>query len=70
MSTYSSCFDLPVAFFTSNGYDLEIESGQANLDIMKMLKEIKIHRRGLYPETMKQISLYVSKRIKVYESKR
>jgi len=50
-------------FLRDNGYELEIESGQANLDIRKMLKEIKMHRRGLHIETMNQMSLYISGRI-------
>lgn len=57
-------------FLRDNGYELEIESGQANLDIRKMLKEIKIHRRGLHVETMKQMSFYISERITPYEPKR
>jgi prophage maintenance system killer protein len=50
-------------FLRDNGYELEIESGQANLDLRKMLKEIKMHMRGLHKETLEQISFYISKRI-------
>ena len=50
-------------FLRDNGYELEIESGQANLDIRKMLKEIKMHMSGLHKETLEQISFYISKRI-------
>lgn len=55
-------------FLRDNGYELNIESGKANLEIRKMLKEIKMHRRGLYLETMEQMSFYISERIVPYES--
>jgi prophage maintenance system killer protein len=54
-------------FLQDNGYDIDIESGQANLDIRKMLKEIKLHSRTLHVETMNKMFFYISKRIKVYE---
>lgn len=54
-------------FLRDNGYELEIESGKANLDLRKMLKEIKMHRRGLHAETMNKISFYISERIVSYE---
>jgi prophage maintenance system killer protein len=57
-------------FLQDNGYDIDIESGQANLDIRKMLKEIKLHSRALHVETMNQLSFYISKRIKPYEPTR
>ena len=50
-------------FLRDNGYELEIESGHANLNIRQMLKEIKMHTRGLHKETLDQISFYISKRI-------
>ena len=70
--TWEQCFEdgnrrtgiiSTMQFLRDNGYELEIESGQANLDIRKMLKEIKIHRRGLHVETMNQMSFYISERI-------
>jgi prophage maintenance system killer protein len=48
-------------FLRDNGYELEIESGQANLDIRKMLKEIKMHMRGLHKETRTDFFLYFKK---------
>lgn len=54
-------------FLRDNGYDLEIESGQANLDIREMLREIKMHSRTLHVETMNKMCFYISKRIKPYE---
>jgi len=56
-------------FLRNNGYDLELELGQANFDIRKMLREIKMHRRGLHIETMNQISFYISERMIPYESR-
>lgn len=50
-------------FLRDNGYELEIESGHANLNIRQMLKEIKTHTRGLHKETLDRISFYISKRI-------
>jgi len=50
-------------FLHDNGYELNIESGQGNLEIREMLKEIKMHMRGLHIETMNQMSFYISKRI-------
>lgn len=59
-----------IKFLRDNGYDLDIESGPGNLKIRELLKEIKIHRRGLHVKTMDQMSFYISERIIPYESKR
>ncbi len=55
-------------FLHDHGYEVNIELGKGNLEIREMLEEIKRHRRGLHVETMTQMSFYISKRMKLYES--
>ena len=57
-------------FLHDNGYELDIDPEDENLELRDMLSEIKKHRRDLEPNIMKQMSFYISKRIKPYESKR
>ena len=55
-------------FLHDNGYELGIESGKENLEIRKMVSEIKKYRRGLNADIMNQLSFYIAKRIKLYDS--
>ena len=52
-------------FLYDNGYELNIESGKANLEIRKMLKEIKLHGKELHLETVDKMSFYISERIRL-----
>lgn len=57
-------------FLRDNGYELDIDPEDENLELRRMLSEIKKHIRNLEPNIMKKMSFYISKRIKPYESKR
>ena len=51
-------------FLHDNGYDLDIDPDDENLELRSMLSEIKKHARELDSNIMKQISFYLSKRMK------
>ena len=59
-----------VKFLRDNGYDLNIDPEDENLELRGMLSEIKKHAAGLEPRILKQMSFYISKRMKMYESRR
>ncbi len=50
-------------------YELDIGPEEENAELRKMLSEIKKHRRDLEPTIMKQLFLYISKRMNKYEPK-
>lgn len=56
-------------FLRDNGYELDISPEEENIELREMLIEIKKHQRDLEPTTMKQLFLYISKRMNKYESK-
>ncbi len=56
-------------FLRDNGYELDIGPEEENAELRKMLSEIKKHRRDLEPTIMKQLFLYISKRMNKYEPK-
>nr|WP_280924483.1 type II toxin-antitoxin system death-on-curing family toxin [Nitrosopumilus ureiphilus] len=51
-------------FLRDNGYDLDINPEDENLELRKLLSEIKKHYADLEPSIMKQLSFYISKRMK------
>lgn len=51
-------------FLRDNGYDLDINPEEENLELRELLSEIKKHTRDLEPNIMKQLSFYISKRMK------
>lgn len=55
-------------FLRDNNYELEINPEEENMELREMLSEIKKHQRDLEPTIMKQLFLYISERIKKYES--
>lgn len=57
-------------FLRDNGYELEIDPDNENLELRNMLSEIKKQSQTLNQNIMKQLSFYISKRIKPYEPKR
>lgn len=59
-----------IKFLRDNGYDLDIDPEEENLELRSMLSEIKKHAGGLELGIMSQLSFYISKRIKLYESRR
>lgn len=56
-------------FLRDNGYELDISPEEENIELREMLSEIKKHQRDLEPTIMKQLFLYISKRMNKYESK-
>ena len=56
-------------FLRDNGYDVGISIDGENKELREMLSEIKKHQRDLEPTIMKQLFLYISKRMKKYESR-
>ena len=52
-------------FLHDNGYDLDIDPEDENLELRKLLSEIKKHYTDLEPGIMKQMSFYISKRLKL-----
>ncbi len=56
-------------FLRDNGYELDISPEEENIELREMLIEIKKHQRDLEPTIMKQLFLYISKRVSKYESK-
>ncbi|WP_316506534.1 hypothetical protein [Nitrosopumilus sp.] len=53
-----------VTFLRDNGYDLDINPEDENLELRKLSSEIKKHSNDLEPSIMKQLSFYISKRLK------
>lgn len=53
-----------VTFLRDNGFDLDINPEDENLELRNLLSEIKKHYTDLEPSLMKQLSFYISKRIK------
>jgi len=51
-------------FLHDNGYELDIDPENENLELRGMLSEIKKQSRTLNQDIMKQLSFYISKRIK------
>ncbi|QLH08356.1 Fic family protein [Candidatus Nitrosotenuis sp. DW1] len=51
-------------FLRDNGYELDIDSENENLELRGMLSEIKKQSQTLNQDIMKQLSFYISKRIK------
>ncbi|HJU14435.1 MAG TPA: Fic family protein [Candidatus Nitrosotalea sp.] len=51
-------------FLYDNGYELDIDPGSENLELRHMLSEIKKQTQTLNQDIMKQLSFYVSRRIK------
>lgn len=51
-------------FLRDNGYDLDINPKDENLELRELLSKIKKHYADLKPSIMKQLSFYISKRIK------
>ena len=54
-------------FLRDNGYDLDIDPEEANSELRSMLKKIKNQLLTLNPEVMKQLSFYISKRMRKHE---
>jgi prophage maintenance system killer protein len=57
-------------FLRDNGYEIEIDPDNENLELRNMLSEIKKQSQTLNQNIMKQLSFYISKRIKPCEPKR
>jgi prophage maintenance system killer protein len=57
-------------FLRDNGYELDIDPENENLELRHMLSEIKKQSITLNQNIMKELSFYISKRINRYESKR
>ena len=51
-------------FLRDNGYELEIDIDDENLELRGMLSEIKKHARDLEPNIMEQLILYTSERVR------
>lgn len=51
-------------FLYDNGYELQIDPDNENLELRGMLSEIKKQQKTLNQSIMKQMSFYISKRIK------
>ena len=51
-------------FLYDNGYELDIDPENENLELRHMLSEIKKQSQTLNQDIMKQLSFYVSRRIK------
>ncbi len=51
-------------FLHDNGYELDIDPESENLELRNMLSEIKKQSQTLNQDLMKQLSFYISKRIR------
>jgi death-on-curing family protein len=51
-------------FLHDNGYDLDIDPEDENLELRKLLSEIKKQSMTLNQDIVKQLSFYISKRMK------
>ena len=56
-------------FLRDNGYELDISPEDENTELREMLSDIKKYQRDLEPTIMKQLFLYISKRMNKRESK-
>ncbi|MGI0047469.1 MAG: Fic family protein [Nitrosotalea sp.] len=54
-------------FLYDNGYELDIDPENENLELRSMLSEIKKQSRTLNQNIMKQLSFYLSKRMRKHE---
>ena len=54
-------------FLRDNGYDLDIDPGETNLELRSMLRKTKDQLLTLNPEVMKQLTFYISQRMKIHE---
>lgn len=52
-------------FLRDNGYNLDIDPEDENLELREMVSEIKKHINDLEPNIMKKLSFYISKRMKL-----
>jgi prophage maintenance system killer protein len=57
-------------FLRDNGYELDIDPEEDNLELRGLLRKIKLQLMTLNQEAMEQLSFYISKRIKKYEPRR
>ena len=57
-------------FLRDNGYDLDIAPEEENSELRQMLKTIKERMYTLNQEIMRQLSFYISKRMKEHEPRR
>jgi prophage maintenance system killer protein len=55
-------------FLRDNGYDLDIDPVEVNLELRSMLRKIKDQLLTLNQEVMKQLSFYISQRMRKHES--
>ena len=53
-----------ITFLRDNGYDLDINPEDENLELRKLLSEIKKYSADLEPSIMRQLYFYISKRLK------
>ncbi len=51
-------------FLYDNGYGLDVDPSDENLELRAMLKEIKRHERDLDPTTMDSLILYTSEKVR------
>ncbi|SRR5579885_140573 len=54
-------------FLRDNGYDLDIDPGEENSELRSLLRKIKDQLLTLNPEVMKQMSFYISQRMRKHE---
>jgi len=57
-------------FLYDNGYDLDIDPEEENLELRWMLRRIKDRMFTLNQEVMEQLSFYISERMKEHEPRR
>ena len=57
-------------FLRDNGYDLDIVPEEENSELRQMLKTIKERMYTLNQEVMRQLSFYISERMKEHEPRR
>lgn len=57
-------------FFRDNEYDLDIDPEEENSELRSMLKRFKEQLLTLNQEVMRQLSFYISERMKEYEPRR
>ncbi len=55
-------------FLRDNGYDLDIDPEEMNSELRSMLRKIKDQLLTLNPEVMKQLTFYISQRMRKHES--
>ncbi|WP_268542769.1 Fic family protein [Candidatus Nitrosotenuis cloacae] len=57
-------------FLRDNGYDLDIEPEGENLQLRSMLRRLKDQMLTLNQEAIRQLSFYISERVKEHEPRR